>query len=133
MAIYHEYASVRGTAGTDLTEAEGCFVTAAANDTLALTAAATKAAAVLGVLTDVGEAGTPCDVELPGSQRLVGVRLHATSPQPAYGAPLYLAANGTVTATGGTGKTKVAVALGYPTLAKGNMVRARLCEPADIA
>lgn len=131
MAIYNEYASVRGTAGTNLTEAEGCFVTAAADETLTLATATTKAAAVLGVLTDVGEAGTPCDVELPGSQRLVGVRLHSSSPRPALGAPLYLAANGTVTAT--AGKTKVAVCAGFPTLVKGNMVRARLCEPADIA
>lgn len=125
--IYHQTQTVRLTAGADLTEKEGCFVTLAGGKA-ALAAANTAAPAVFGLLHAVDGADCPVDVLLPGHAGIVGVRLHASNAAVSPGDTLVLAAAGTVN-KGSTG-TKVAVALQAAPASCGRLIEARLVEPS---
>lgn len=127
--IYHQTQTVRLTAGADLKEKEGCFVTLTGGKA-ALTAAGTAADAVFGLLHAVDEANCPVDVILPGHAGVVGVRLHASNSAVAMGDTLVLAASGTVN-KGSTG-TKVAVALQAAPASSGRLIEARLVEPTTL-
>lgn len=130
MAIYHQFQSVRLTAGADLSSCEGCFVTVdGATGTANLTAATTTPDKVYGVLDGVDVKDRPVDVILPGCSGIVGAKLHSGSAAVVPGDRLVLAANGTVTK--GTSGTLVAVAVGSGTA--GNLTPARLVQPSTLA
>lgn len=129
MAIYHQFQSVRLTAGADMSTCEGCFVTVdGATGTATLTTASTTPDKVYGVLDGVDVKGRPVDVILPGCSGIVGAKLHSGSAAVVPGDRLVLGANGTVTK--GTSGTLVAVAVGSGTA--GNLVKARLVQPTTL-
>lgn len=129
MAIYHQFQSVRLTAGADLSSCEGCFVTVdGANGTATLTTAATTPDKVYGVLDGVDVKERPVDVILPGCSGIVGAKLHSGSAAVVPGDRLVLGANGTVTK--GSSGTFVAVAVGSGTA--GNLTPVRLVQPTTL-
>ena len=131
MAIYHQHQVVRLTAAADLSGSEGCFVTVNGSaGTVSPATASSTPAQVFGLLVDVGAAGAPVDVVLPGYAGIVGVRLHSGTSAVVPGDRLSVAANGQVTKAGASG-TLVAVALAAGSA--GQMIEARLVEPVALA
>lgn len=129
--IHYQNLTVIRKAGADLTDYEGCFVTADATTgtTVSLATASTTPAQVCGLLDTTATQGEDVTVILPGFSGIPAAKLHSTSSDAKPGDTLALAANGTVkVATTGT-IVAVAVEAGI----KGNMVAVRLIEPKTAA
>ncbi len=131
MSIAYQTQTVFRTAGADLTDYEGSFVTvdATTGTTVSLATASTTAAQVFGLLHSTAPQGDSVTVILPGFAGIPLVKLHSSATAVKPGDTLALAANGQVKAA--TTGTIVAVALEGGS--GGDLIAARLIEPKAVA